>query len=355
MRWPRGSLVAMSSRVGGAALALTAAALLTVSVVTSAWWSGHPQLDNGPAINAKDVAVGLLGAAKGCNTGGDGSCERILLQQAFVVTKYVELGLLGVLVLNTIAVGALSLARSPRRRLFARLTIAAACIAVAGGIAVIAIGPGISSQATVTLPFGYGLYLFFAGVALSIAAAVAAMRQPRAPVQQPAPPTPPDRPSISPPQPVDVLALFRDDPPRPAIQPPFVPPPPPPSQAAFVGAPALIAPKPPIRAKPASNAPPIPPPRPRVPPPPIESARAATDTDPAVALFGDRTSPSVPLVDQELEAIAKVPVSTAPDSLPPPSLAAASGPSPACPQCEAPMAWVEEHLRFYCKSCRMYF
>ncbi|MDB4964200.1 MAG: hypothetical protein JWP01_4199 [Myxococcales bacterium] len=50
-----------------------------------------------------------------------------------------------------------------------------------------------------------------------------------------------------------------------------------------------------------------------------------------------------------------IPVSTAPDSLPPPKEAAASGPSPACPQCEAPMAWVEEHLRFYCKSCRMYF
>jgi hypothetical protein len=54
----------------------------------------------------------------------------------------------------------------------------------------------------------------------------------------------------------------------------------------------------------------------------------------------------------------KVSMSTAPDSLPPPienKRAQASGPSPACPQCEAPMAWVEEHLRFYCKSCRMYF
>lgn len=56
-------------------------------------------------------------------------------------------------------------------------------------------------------------------------------------------------------------------------------------------------------------------------------------------------------------SVPKIPVSTAPDSLPPPTekQAASSGPSPACPQCEAPMAWVEEHLRFYCKSCRMYF
>ncbi|MEO8841965.1 MAG: hypothetical protein ABI591_30055 [Kofleriaceae bacterium] len=51
------------------------------------------------------------------------------------------------------------------------------------------------------------------------------------------------------------------------------------------------------------------------------------------------------------------PISTAPSSLPPPKKAAvaSSGPTPACPQCEAPMAWVEEHLRFYCASCRMYF
>jgi hypothetical protein len=53
----------------------------------------------------------------------------------------------------------------------------------------------------------------------------------------------------------------------------------------------------------------------------------------------------------------KPPLSTAPPSLPPPKTAniPATGPTPACPQCEAPMAWVEEHLRFYCKSCRMYF
>lgn len=54
---------------------------------------------------------------------------------------------------------------------------------------------------------------------------------------------------------------------------------------------------------------------------------------------------------------AQVPISTAPSSLPPPKATqtTSSGPTPACPQCEAPMAWVEEHLRFYCKSCRMYF
>src|SRR5262249_6172007 len=65
--------------------------------------------------------------------------------------------------------------------------------------------------------------------------------------------------------------------------------------------------------------------------------------------------PSAPTVRER--PMPKVPLSTAPDSLPPPKESAedSSGPSPACPQCESPMAWVEEHLRFYCKSCRMYF
>jgi hypothetical protein len=65
-------------------------------------------------------------------------------------------------------------------------------------------------------------------------------------------------------------------------------------------------------------------------------------------------APSAPAVRDR--PMPKLPISTAPDSLPPPrDSKPTSGPSPACPQCEAPMAWVEEHLRFYCKSCRMYF
>ena len=88
--------------------------------------------------------------------------------------------------------------------------------------------------------------------------------------------------------------------------------------------------------------------------------------------IGDSTSPVVVPIEPTRSAIeelgeaptqlaasvpAKIPVSTAPESLPPPNKdeVASSGPTPACPQCEAPMAWVEEHLRFYCKSCRMYF
>jgi hypothetical protein len=64
-----------------------------------------------------------------------------------------------------------------------------------------------------------------------------------------------------------------------------------------------------------------------------------------------------PTPEQEAERRAAVPITTAPTTLPPPKQldAVPSGPQPACPQCEAPMSWVDEHLRFYCKQCRMYF
>lgn len=68
----------------------------------------------------------------------------------------------------------------------------------------------------------------------------------------------------------------------------------------------------------------------------------------------ERTSP--PTIDSTDRPV-QVPLSTAPASLPPPKDldAEPNGPSPACPQCEAPMGWVDEHLRFYCRACRMYF
>lgn len=93
----------------------------------------------------------------------------------------------------------------------------------------------------------------------------------------------------------------------------------------------LLPPEPEAEEKPTERAAPPPPPAVKPEPPPVE-AKAEPEK-------------------------AKLPISTAPDTLPPPTekQTAASGPSPACPQCEAPMAWVEAHLRFYCKSCKMYF
>ncbi|MBV8759392.1 MAG: hypothetical protein JO257_19040, partial [Deltaproteobacteria bacterium] len=83
----------------------------------------------------------------------------------------------------------------------------------------------------------------------------------------------------------------------------------------------------------------------------LSAAKAAT------AKPAEKTPEKTAEKAAEKPSAPKVPISTAPASLPPPKSAAipASGPTPACPQCEAPMAWVEEHLRFYCKSCRMYF
>ena len=98
-------------------------------------------------------------------------------------------------------------------------------------------------------------------------------------------------------------------------------------------------------------------------PAPVSPGPVSVKTPPAPAApaFAIPKIPSLrtpaPVPKLQTPEPAKVPISTAPDSLPPPSekQVKSSGPSPACPQCESPMAWVEAHLRFYCKSCRMYF
>ncbi|MGE5183017.1 MAG: hypothetical protein ACM31C_13185, partial [Acidobacteriota bacterium] len=99
-----------------------------------------------------------------------------------------------------------------------------------------------------------------------------------------------------------------------------------------------------------------------------ETAQMIEGSDTGVELAPPTAPPSDRTDQMELEAAIAVrpatateqvqlPLSTAPASLPPPKKTetAISGPTPACPQCEAPMAWVEEHLRFYCKQCKMYF
>jgi len=580
----------MSSRLAGAVLALIAAALLALSIVTSAWWSGHPEVE-GRTIDAKTVFVGLHGA-HGCNTGGDGKCSTLELPDAFIVTGYVELGAAGLSALAALALALLTLAGSDRRKGLATALFALAGLSVVIAIALIVQGPKIKTSQHVTVPMGYGMFVFFGGVAAGVLGAIIARRP--FPKLQPRPSRAAAAPGLAPPpaagqQPVDVLALLRDDAPRPAQpqpQPPAARPAvdpfaqtqalpgpagplaPPLFHAApqlrplyetaptvggtsgyVAGAPAALPPQgpapvpraqvsayagiptpPPInepRPKPASAAPPtaiplppiappkpatipppiakpvtIPPPRSQPPaapaapptvgrsrpgtvpppgaiaarlkassvPPPVrpasqgaapppevpaavpttpktlagaaipakpaspmlpvraetdpadhletverekdsdptgdptgdptnETAAApgevgdATDTSAAPAPEAEATALAEPLDTEqgpavrpdsesdhaetnmvekqepaEIVAVAaaepapaapeapKIPISTAPDSLPPPKQATTTtGPTPACPQCEAPMAWVEEHLRFYCKSCRMYF
>jgi hypothetical protein len=150
------------------------------------------------------------------------------------------------------------------------------------------------------------------------------------------------------------------------MPPPFAIPPIPPIGSAI----------PPIRAIPAipSIAPPVPrsatEPDPR--PDSISDGSVEPVSDSAPGEFGDTTSTTnMSFAGQPGDDPAAsgdpagarasqivLPLSTAPDSLPPPRESkqqAAAGPSPACPQCDSPMAWVDEHLRFYCRSCRMYF
>jgi hypothetical protein len=90
---------------------------------------------------------------------------------------------------------------------------------------------------------------------------------------------------------------------------------------------------------------------------PKEAAAERPETSPLVPPPAPASSAAAGAAAAASAVAPKVPISTAPSSLPPPSekQSATSGPSPACPQCEAPMAWVEAHLRFYCKSCKMYF
>jgi hypothetical protein len=106
----------------------------------------------------------------------------------------------------------------------------------------------------------------------------------------------------------------------------------------------------------------IPPPAPATAAPTPAASATTTAVPTLAAVAAAAAAPAAPAIaaptahDAAAEPT-KVPISTAPSSLPPPSekQSATSGPSPACPQCEAPMAWVEAHLRFYCKSCKMYF
>src|SRR5262245_60685062 len=104
----------MSSRVGGA-VALAAAALLAVSMLT-AWWSGHPTA-GGHEQEAKTVFTTLLGAT-GCNTGGDGRCQELtdLLPGGFKTTAFVEFMVVGVSALLAIALGVTGLLASAIRK-----------------------------------------------------------------------------------------------------------------------------------------------------------------------------------------------------------------------------------------------
>lgn len=90
----------------------------------------------------------------------------------------------------------------------------------------------------------------------------------------------------------------------------------------------------------------LPPPRPAprtAPPPPAPIAVAPTRPAPPTAPPPRPAPPTAP------------PRATAPrPAAPPPAASSPQGPVPACPQCDGPTTWNEEHLRFFCKKCRLY-
>ena len=217
----------MSSRVAATALALIAAALLAISVATSAWWSGHPVVD-GRTSNLRTVYVGPM-SATGCKTGGDGSCQKLPIDGGFAATGIAETVALVLLVIGLLALAGLAWKRSEHRKLLATVALAAAGLSIALAAAMILQGPAIKGQHRVVMPIGYGMYLFWIGAAGAIAASLVARREmpeprttlrpPRqlepawsaAPAMVPPPAGPPVRPSQ-----VDVQALLQDDSLRPS-------------------------------------------------------------------------------------------------------------------------------------------
>ncbi len=211
----------MSSRLAGAILALTAAALLALSLVTSAWWAGHPVVD-GRTIELKSVHVGLHGA-EGCNTGGDGACTALEMPGGFAVTGYVGLGVTGLLAVGAILLGISTLRGAEGRKTLAKVVIGLVVGAAIVAIALVVQGPKMSGSARqVSIPVGYGMILFWIGDVVAILGSVLAMR----PLPKPA--LRPSRAAFAPgldapppaSQPMDVMAMFQPDPMRPAVAPP---------------------------------------------------------------------------------------------------------------------------------------
>ncbi|MGN6110096.1 MAG: hypothetical protein ACTHU0_33630 [Kofleriaceae bacterium] len=171
----------MFPRVGGAILALAAVVALALSIATGAWWSGHPRV-NDRTITAKDVQIGLV-TARGCNTGGDRTCQPVVIKGPFVAIGYASAGATGLLGVTALALALLTWSRSERRKSLARAAIGLAVIASGLAVALIAVGPDIDAAGLdVHVPLGYGAFLFGGGALGAIVARARAMR-----------PTPPNR------------------------------------------------------------------------------------------------------------------------------------------------------------------
>ena len=223
----------MLPRAGAAILALTAVFLLAFSVVTSAWWAGHPSF-GGHEQNRLVVNIGLLGG-EGCkldSEAGADVCEALQLGIGFLATGYIELAATGMLAFAALALAVMSLRGKPTRRTFAKIVLAAAGACAIVAAALLIQGPDVKTKASydISLPLGYGMFVFWIGVVASTAAGVLALRptpgtlRPRTarPVWATNAAAPP--PSDKGAQPaVDVLALLQEDQLRPRASAPALP------------------------------------------------------------------------------------------------------------------------------------
>ena len=345
----------MSPRLIGAVLALVAAILIVVSMVSSALWAGHPSVD-GREIEKKTVYIGLLGG-QGCNTGGDGTCEDLSLDTTFTTVSFVQLGTSSLFALVALLLSLTAFKNAQSRKPISKIAIGIALLCVAVVLAQIVIGPQIRTNHEVTVPIGYGMFLFLGAiVTIVVGGLLAAKTDPpmslRA-ARQPALPAGPPQAQL------DVLALMKDEGPRPSTPPspggmlpgpagplgagtapaaplfggapqlrplyeqpgygggpPFAPPAPP-APSPFAPPPAFASPAPSPFAPPPAPSPFAPPPAPSPfvqPPPPFVAAQrpASVSSPPAPPL-----APAPQRADTALD-----PAMPAPPAAPPPPAAA---------------------------------
>jgi hypothetical protein len=367
----------MVQRLAGAVVAIAAAALLVAGAVTSAWWVGETT-----SGGAQTVAIGLRSeqvchlehTASGkprctattttdcdssvglsCRTRGTLDHEAIFGAAGWLAT------VMGALAALLLAVAAAS---SVRGRDGGRGAVnAGAIVGAIGGIGAVVFIVMRPSMSGVDGALAWPAYAFLGGAVASVLASIIVRFEPsERPVHHHAPAGPVRIPAA---MSFDVAAMFADDEPGTKTDPTQEPPEmalapavrvvsepradtekdlPPEGMQRTPAPPVIPAPPPapiappvvPARPKPASL-PPLPLPRTKPPslPPPFKPPSTPSGTGPAPRIAAP-----------EARDVKPPPLA--------PSLVSAAGPVPACSQCDAPTVWNEEHLRFYCRKCRIY-
>jgi hypothetical protein len=322
----------MASRAFGALLAVAAAILFVTSIASSAWWDGAPTVD-GRAMHKKTVHVGLLGA-KGCNTGGDGSCEPLTVSSDLELAGYAALGLTALAAGLAILLAITALRAGRRRRTIATLMIVTAVLVAGGATAVVLLGPAIQEVQRIEVPLGWGLYALGGGLGAALLASVIVTRIQHEPLRlkmghAPLPPPPFDVRNVAPEPHDNLRPLYEYGGAPPASHAPRLGPPiPTPPGEIPAMAPATLTALPP---PPRPSQPSVPPPRPSqpsVPPPPRQSQPSVPPKR--------QSQPSVPPPPRPSQPRVPPPVRAKPPSMPPRPRPIVPAPLPAAPRGSQP-------------------